>query len=80
MARIPLVEAEGASDAIRATYARLEGLGFPLLNVMKLFGNDANILRGFAEIALALYDKPRLSPRYRELAYLRASQVNACHY
>jgi AhpD family alkylhydroperoxidase len=28
----------------------------------------------------ALYVTPRVSPRHRELAYLRASQINACHY
>ena len=27
-----------------------------------------------------LYHDPKLAPRYRELAYLRASQLNSCHY
>jgi alkylhydroperoxidase family enzyme len=27
-----------------------------------------------------LYVNPHIAPRYRELAYLRASQLNACHY
>lgn len=80
MARIPLVEPAAASDEVREIYARLEGLGFTIFNVFKLFGNDARLLRGFAEIAMALYENPALSPRHRELAYLRASQLNACHY
>ncbi|MEQ8233998.1 MAG: carboxymuconolactone decarboxylase family protein [Gammaproteobacteria bacterium] len=80
MARIPLVEPHEASPEVREIYARLEGLGFSVFNVFKLFGNDARLLRGFAEIAMALYDTPRISPRHRELAYLRASQLNSCHY
>lgn len=80
MARIPLIEAEQAEPEVRAVYARMEELGFSLFNVFKLFGNDARLLRGFSEIAMALYEAPTLSPRHRELAYLRASQLNSCHY
>lgn len=80
MSRIPLVEAAAAPPAVRAVYERMEKTGFPLFNVFKLFGNDARLLSGFAEIALALYENPRISPRHRELAYLRASQLNSCHY
>jgi AhpD family alkylhydroperoxidase len=28
----------------------------------------------------ALYVEGKLWPRHRELAYLRASQINGCHY
>ncbi|MGE0483039.1 MAG: carboxymuconolactone decarboxylase family protein [Gammaproteobacteria bacterium] len=80
MARIPLVEAEQAAPEVREVYERMQGLGFSLFNVFKLFGNDARLLRGFAEIAMALYENPKISPRHRELAYLRASQLNSCHY
>jgi alkylhydroperoxidase family enzyme len=48
--------------------------------VTKLFGNHAGFLAGFAEMVGPLYLTPSLSPRYRELAYLRASQLNSCHY
>jgi alkylhydroperoxidase family enzyme len=27
-----------------------------------------------------IYADAKLPPRYRELAYLRASQLNSCHY
>ncbi|MCB1748597.1 MAG: carboxymuconolactone decarboxylase family protein [Gammaproteobacteria bacterium] len=80
MARIPLVEADQAGPEVRAVYERMQGLGFSLFNVFKLFGNDARLLRGFSEIAMALYENPKISPRHRELAYLRASQLNSCHY
>lgn len=80
MSRIPPVEREQAGPEVLAAYDELEGLGFSLFNVFKMFANSPPILEGFARLAFALYDKPNLSPRYRELAYLRASQINACHY
>ena len=80
MPRIPLVERENASEEVRALYDSYPGRGGPLLNVTKLFGNHAAFLAGLTQMARALYDTPHLSPRYRELAYLRASQLNSCHY
>ena len=80
MARIPLIEPTIASPEVRATYAKLEAIGFPIYNVLKLFANNPVVLEGFVKIIEALYINPRIPPRYRELAYLRASQVNACHY
>ncbi len=80
MSRIPLVEAEDASDAQRALFARMERLGFSVLNVFKLWAHNPQVAEGFLGIAEGLYGSPKLSPRLRELAYLRASQVNSCHY
>ena len=80
MARIPLVESDQAEPRVKAAYEDLESLGFSLLNVMKMFGNHADINEGFVGLAKALYGDPKLSARYRELAYLRASQINNCHY
>ena len=80
MARIPLMEPEHASPEVRALYGEMESIGFPLFNVFKVFGNNAGLLAGMIQIAKALYGNPQLSPRLRELAYLRASQLNACHY
>ncbi len=80
MARIPLVEPENASAEVRAIYDEIASWGLPVVNVVKLFANDAFVLRGFAEMIRALYVTPHLAPRHRELAYLRASQLNGCHY
>ena len=80
MPRIPLVEPEQASPEVRALYERLAGPDLPVLNVMKLFGNQPDLLAGLTHIGGALYNDPHLAPRYRELAYLRASQLNSCHY
>jgi alkylhydroperoxidase family enzyme len=80
MPRIPLVEPKHASAAVRALYESFSGPDVPVLNVMKLFGNNVDFLAALARIARALYQQPHLSPRYRELAYLRASQLNSSHY
>ena len=80
MSRIPLVERKGAEPTVLEMFDRMEGIGFSLLNVFKLWANKPNAAAGFLQLAEALYGDPVLSPRYRELAYLRASQVNSCHY
>lgn len=80
MPRIPLVEPGTASEEVRALYESFAGADLPVMNVMKLFGNNVDFLAALVHIVGALYKTPRLSPRYRELAYLRASQLNSCHY
>ena len=43
MSRIPLVEPEHAAPEVRALYERFAGPNLPVLNVMKLFGNHADL-------------------------------------
>ena len=78
--RIPLVEPENASPEVRRLYGEIESWGVPVLNVVKLFANHEGFLRGFMEMFGPLYREPTIPPRIRELAYLRASQLNGCHY
>ena len=81
MSRIPLVENETASPEVRAIYGEIEAEGMPILNVLKMFGNNQHFLAGMLQMIRGLYsDRSKLSRRYRELAYLRASQLNSCHY
>lgn len=80
MARIDLVSLDKAPPAVRALYEEFDSIGMPLLNVVQLFGAHEAFLAGFVKMVRALYETPTLSPRLRELAYLRASQINACHY
>ena len=64
---------------MRALY---EALGNPerVLNVTKLIANHPDFLAGFVAMVQGLYERNTLAPRLRELAYLRASQINHCHY
>ena len=80
MSRIPLIEKNDASGEVSKVYNELENEGFSILNVFKMFANNDRLLKGFKEIVFALYQDSNLEPRYRELAYLRASQLNSCHY
>ena len=80
MTRIPLVEPADASPEVRRLYDEIATWGVPILNVVKLFANHEGFLRGFVEMFRVLYHEPTITPRVRELAYLRASQLNSCHY
>lgn len=80
MARIPLIEPAEAPPEIRAAYGEIEAMGFPIFNVMRMLANNTKVFAGFVKIMQALYGEPRIAPRYRELGYLRASQINSCHY
>ena len=81
MSRIPLVEPENASPEVCDLYREIAAEGMDILNVLKMFGNNQHFLAGMLQMIRALYsDRSKLSPRYRELAYLRASQLNSCHY
>jgi len=78
MARLPLVEYETAPPEIRALF---DAHGGPnQRNVARLFANQADFLAGFYAFVDGLYRHNALPPRLRELAYLRASQLNGCHY
>ncbi|HVN90802.1 MAG TPA: carboxymuconolactone decarboxylase family protein [Candidatus Binataceae bacterium] len=81
MSRIPLVEPENASPEVKALYDTIQKEGFPVFNVMKMFANNAGCLQALVSFMHGIYSSSaKLSPRMRELAYLRASQINSCHY
>jgi alkylhydroperoxidase family enzyme len=81
MSRIPLVEPESAPPEISALYDEIRKAGMPIFNVMKMFANNVNCLAALVNFLYGLYsDSSKLDPRLRELAYLRASQLNSCHY
>ncbi len=80
MSRIPLAATEPESPVLRERFAEIQSWGFPLSNVVRMFANHETFFSGFVEMIRALYVKGKLSPRHRELAYLRASQINGCHY
>lgn len=80
MSRIPLIEPGSAQPEVEAIYERLRASGLGVLNVTKMFANDVRLLAAFEQLLYALYDDPTLAPRYRELAWLRTSSINSCHY
>jgi alkylhydroperoxidase family enzyme len=79
MARVPLVDYDNAPPGVQALF---EAMGNPRqqLNVTRMIANHEGFLAGFVAMVRALYQTNTLAPRLRELAYLRASQLNDCHY
>jgi alkylhydroperoxidase family enzyme len=80
MSRIAGIEPKDAPPDIRKIYDKYEADGFSIFNVMKMFANKAEFVAALYELSRGLYTNSVLLPRYRELAYLRTSQINACHY
>jgi alkylhydroperoxidase family enzyme len=81
MSRIPMVEPENASPEVRALYDEIQRAGMPVFNVMKMFANNSNCLAALVNFMHGIYSQnAKLTPRLRELAYLRSSQLNSCHY
>ena len=80
MSRIPLVPSDTESPVLRAHFAEIQSWGFQLPNVVRMFANHETFFGAFVEMSRALYVEGKLSPRHRELAYLRASQINGCHH
>ena len=78
--RIPLVEPRDADSDTSDIYERFAESGLGVDNVMKLWANDPSFLKAFELMINALYQDKTLSARYRELAWLRTSQINSCHY
>jgi alkylhydroperoxidase family enzyme len=79
MPRVRPVEYNDASPEIRALY---DAFGGPdaQLNVGKTIANHRDFLDAFDSLVRGLYLHNTLAPRLRELAYLRSSQLNRCHY
>ena len=80
MSRIPLMEPENAPAEVRAIYEKMQAGGVGVFNVMKMFGNNRHFLEAMYHLIQGIYADAKLPARYRELAYLRASQLNSCHY
>jgi alkylhydroperoxidase family enzyme len=76
MTLVPLLDDDGLSGAHREKALRYVGR---VLNFHRLVGHAPEALEGFLALSNALR-KMQLDRRLRELAYLRAAQVNHCEY
>ncbi len=78
MARIPLVDPGDADPQAKAVLDEV-GRGIHP-NVYRAIANHPGALEGFSAFGSVVYVEGSISPAQRELAYLTASVVNACHY
>lgn len=80
MARIKMTEPQEAQGAAKAIFDRFVERGYGTFNVMKVFANDELFFSAFEQMFDTIYLDETLAPRYRELAWLRTSDINQCHY
>jgi alkylhydroperoxidase family enzyme len=73
----PLSDAQ-ASDAAKAQFQALKAKLGAVLNFYRTLGHAPEILE--ATLAMSKAIQGRLDPKLRELAYLKTSEVNGCHY
>ena len=80
--RIIPLERDQAPEVVRRIYDSLarsspSGMVSPF---MKMLGHKPDVLRAYNQLSAAVMVEGALSLRLKELAYLRASIRNGCHY
>ncbi len=78
--RIHPIEKEQASDLVRRIYESLEQRSGSVSPFMKMLAHKPDVLRAFNQLSNAVWAEGALSPKLKELAYLRVSIANGCEY
>ncbi len=79
--RIELVDKERAPAQVRRIYEAIEGEGRPVTNMLMVLAHKPSVLRAYNQLSGALFaEDSQLSPKSKELAYLRVSILNGCNY
>ena len=79
MPRIPVVT--GPDDPrVAKIYDEIKQRFGAVPNVLGTFANHPGIFTGIWTMISALFVETVLDPKLRELAYLRTSMLNECHY
>lgn len=79
MARIPYVDRERAPEEVRLIYDKVQAATGRVPNMVRLLAHFPKGLAAFLPFSGALREG-KLDPKLRELGYLKASEVNGCHY
>ncbi len=78
--RIEPLEKNRVAEAARPIYDTLEKKMGRVLNFFKVMAHKPNVLGPFLEFYNQVWAPGALSPKIKELAYLRASIMNGCEY
>lgn len=79
--RIELLESDRAPAQVRRIYEAIEREGRPVTNLLKMLAHKPAVLRAYNQLSGALFaEDSELSPKVKELAYLRVSILNGCTY
>jgi AhpD family alkylhydroperoxidase len=79
MARLPYVESEAASPEQQEVLGKVTQKSGKIANIWKLWSHSPQTLEAFLPFNKSLA-KGTLDPKLRELAYVKASQINDCAY
>jgi uncharacterized peroxidase-related enzyme len=79
MARLPYVESETASPEQKEILEKVTQKSGKIANIWKLWSQSPQSLEAFLPFNKSL-SKGTLDPKLRELAYVKASQINDCAY
>ncbi|MBX6312780.1 MAG: carboxymuconolactone decarboxylase family protein [Isosphaeraceae bacterium] len=79
MGLVSYIEKDQAAESVRPIYDNVAQKLGSMLNMFKALAHNPDLLQGFMALNGAM-SKSKLSPKLRELAYLRASQINGCDY
>jgi len=78
--QIKLVEKDQANDVVRRIYDSLEQRSGRVSPFYKILANKPDVLRAFLQLDGAVWAEGALSPKLKDLAYLRVSIRNGCEY
>ena len=79
MAIVSYVPTAEAAEKIRPHFEKVESRGHEVPNFLRVLAHSPEILEGFIALNGAM-SQMKLDPKLRELAYLRASEINGCGY
>ena len=71
---------EQASPELLETFEKLAARGGKVPNIFAAMAHRPSVLKTFLPLYKAVVNEGTIEPKYKELAYLRASMVNGCEY
>jgi len=78
--KIEPIDNTQASEPVRAVYDGLEKRTGRVSTFVKMLAHKPDVLRTFLEFYPQIVGPGKLSPKLKELAYLRTSIYNGCAY
>jgi uncharacterized peroxidase-related enzyme len=79
MALVSYVSTSEAAEPVRPRFESMESKGHDVPNFLRVLAHSPALLEGFLALNGAL-GRIDLDPKLRELAYIRASEINSCGY
>jgi uncharacterized peroxidase-related enzyme len=79
MALVSYVTTPEAAEKIRPIFENMEKKGQDVPNFLRTLAHNPEMLEGFIALNGTMH-RTQLDPKLRELAYLKASEINRCGY